>query len=188
MLNDLIQQEFIRSWHRGTLFAPHLNDFLDKRAAQGFGPPMLRAKLCAVTFFGDFLRQRGVDEVRDITDEHAAEFIAGANERIRGTGVSIVRSAIDADLRAEAGHRSVQGHADGRRCVHVESVLVGLLGQTQRGVLPRSVLQDQTPALLDEDPFAGLYYLGAWWREGGYRPCMSVTEGGVTLFGWRRSR
>ena len=96
MLNDLIQQEFIRSWHRGTLFAPHLNDFLDKRAAQGFGPPMLRAKLCAVTFFGDFLRQRGVDEVRDITDEHAAEFIAGANERIRGTGVSIVRSAIDA--------------------------------------------------------------------------------------------
>jgi site-specific recombinase XerD len=98
MLNDLIQQEFIRSWHRGTLFASHLDDFLDKRSAQGFEAPMLRAKLCAVTFFGDFLRSRGVDAVGAITDAHVTEFLSGESERIRGSGVSIARSALDALL------------------------------------------------------------------------------------------
>ena len=96
MLNDLIQQEFIRCWHWGTLFAPHLDDFLEKRAAQGFGPQMLRAKLCAVTFFGNFLRCHGIDEIDAITDTHIAEFIDRESERIRGSGVSIARSAIDA--------------------------------------------------------------------------------------------
>jgi site-specific recombinase XerD len=63
---------------------------------------MLRAKLCAVTFFGDFLRGRGVNELRAISDEHIEDFLASERDRIRGPGVSIARSAITAmmsDLR-----------------------------------------------------------------------------------------
>jgi site-specific recombinase XerD len=98
MLDSLITRDIVRFWHQGTLFGPHLDAFAAQLAAQGFKPRMVRAKLCAVTWFGDYLNRQGIRAVAEITPAHMAAFLAQSKEK-PATGLSLRRSAIRELLR-----------------------------------------------------------------------------------------
>ncbi len=74
MLNRIIVTEQGRARHLGTLFGLFLDDYLTGLAARGFAAESLRNKLRGVARFGEFLAERGVASVADITDHHLEKF------------------------------------------------------------------------------------------------------------------
>jgi len=76
MLEQLIKQRHVRAWHQGTLFASYLDGFLEELAAQDFNRHSICQRLCAVTWFAEYLRHRGVHAISDITEVHVEDFVA----------------------------------------------------------------------------------------------------------------
>jgi len=74
MLEQLITQRHVRAWHQGTLFAPYLDGFLEELAAQDFNRHSICQRLCAVTWFAEYLRHHGIHAISDITESHAKDF------------------------------------------------------------------------------------------------------------------
>lgn len=97
MLDELIKQDHVRAWHRGTIFAPYLDGYVEALTAQGFRPEGLRVKLCAATWFADYLRRQGVQVIADITTAHADAYIAGL--RLRSSHLAQRRKAVNDLLR-----------------------------------------------------------------------------------------
>jgi hypothetical protein len=87
MLDELIKQDHVRAWHRGTLFAPYLDGYVGELAAQGFAPGGLREKLCAVTWFAEHLRRQSAQKIAAITGVHVEDFVAA---QCRGRGPACV--------------------------------------------------------------------------------------------------
>jgi len=83
MLEQLIRKRHVRAWHQGTLFAPYLEGFLEELAAQDFNRHSICQRLCAVTWFAEYLRDQGVRAISDITESHVEDF-AAAQGRERG--------------------------------------------------------------------------------------------------------
>lgn len=81
MLDKLINQKHVLAWHRGTEFGPHLDGYVEELASQGFVPARLREKVCAVTWFAEYLRDQGVAKITEITEAHAEGFVAAPSER-----------------------------------------------------------------------------------------------------------
>jgi site-specific recombinase XerD len=98
MLSDLIKQDYVRAWHQGTLFAPYLDAFVGNLASQGFQPPMLREKLCAVTWFAEHLKRHGVQAIAEIKETHVADFLGQRGSQLPSRR-ALRRSALRALLR-----------------------------------------------------------------------------------------
>lgn len=76
MLEQLIKARHVCAWHRSTVFAPYLDGFLEELVAQGFNQDSVCQRLCSVTWFGEYLRQRDVRATADITEAHVKDFVA----------------------------------------------------------------------------------------------------------------
>jgi len=83
MLEQLIRHRHVRAWHQGTLFAPYLEGFLEELAAQDFNRHSICQRLCAVTWFAEYLRHHGIHAISDITEAHVEDFVT-AHGRERG--------------------------------------------------------------------------------------------------------
>lgn len=75
MLEKWIKQRHVRAWHQGTVFAPHLDGFLEEMDRQDFSRHLICRRLCGVTWFGGHLRQHGVHAISDITEAHVKDFL-----------------------------------------------------------------------------------------------------------------
>lgn len=93
VLYELYRRKSVRSWHESTLFGAHLDGFLAELAEQGFGPNMLRAKLRAISLFGDFLRRRGVNAISSITEAQVSKFLTVDRERRGNSSYAEARNA-----------------------------------------------------------------------------------------------
>ncbi len=93
MLDELIEQDHIRAWHRGTVFPPYLDGYAEALVAQGFEPARVREKLCAVTWFAEHLRRQGAATLADVTDAHVGELAAAQGARRGPAGVAQRRKA-----------------------------------------------------------------------------------------------
>ena len=83
MLEQWIKQRHVLAWHQGTFFAPYLDGFLDELGAQGYNRHSICQRLCAVTWFAEYLRHHGVQAISDIAEVHVEEF-AAAQGKERG--------------------------------------------------------------------------------------------------------
>ena len=75
MLSDVVQRRAALTRHRSTLFAPHLDEYLDELQRLGHGPVSLRHHLSLVTRLGEYLVTRRVHDVADLRQEHLADFL-----------------------------------------------------------------------------------------------------------------
>ncbi|MCC6145033.1 MAG: tyrosine-type recombinase/integrase [Candidatus Hydrogenedentes bacterium] len=83
MLETLIKARHVLAWHQGTLFGPYLDGFVEALAAQDFNQHSICQRVCAVTWFAEYLRPRGVHVISDITESHVRDF-ASAQGKERG--------------------------------------------------------------------------------------------------------
>ena len=111
MLSDVVQRQAAVERHRSTLFAPHLDHYLDELKRFGHGHVSLRNHLSLVTRLGEYLATRRIHHVSELREEHLAAFLR--RERHRREETTRARRRVSAPTRLFAGflrHLERRGH------------------------------------------------------------------------------
>ena len=87
MLEDIFETPFSRNRHRSTLFAPHLDEYIDDLTRCGYGDKMVRRNIFLITSFGEFLSRRKVDTVDNISLAEVNHFVKIGRSREGPEGV-----------------------------------------------------------------------------------------------------
>ena len=101
MLLDVVRRQAAVARHRSTLFAPHLDEYLDELQRLGNGQVSLRLHLSLVTRLGEYLAARGVRDLSGMRQEHVADFLR--RERHRRERTSQARRKVSAPTRLFTG-------------------------------------------------------------------------------------
>jgi len=111
VLSDVVQRQAAVARHRSTLFAPHLDHYLDELQRFGHSHVSLRNHLSLVTRLGEYLATRRVHHVSELREEHLADFLR--RERHRREEITRARRRVSAPTRLFAGflrHLEQRGH------------------------------------------------------------------------------
>ena len=137
MLETLIKARHVLAWHHGTFFSTYLDGYVEELTEQGFGQHAICQKVCAATWFAEYLRSQNVRTIAAITDAHVEGFAAAQGQERGLYCVAQRRKAVN-DLLRHLERRDVWTRAPKPEPTGPVAEFLRSLAE-ERGLVPSSI-------------------------------------------------